>query len=151
MALTLHVSLDGADDTVLTAAVRKFRAGREVHFHGSYGFDHDVVTKGWQRVAHRELDHSLSTDLQPVHTHSCAEPVAPGEVVPVELALLPQATRFRAGDELRLEVRGRWIFPRNPFTGQFPAWYQRPPAATCVVLAGGEHASTLRVGTVPVS
>ena len=151
MALTVHVSVDGADDTVLTAAVRKFRAGREVYFQGSYGFAHDVVSKGWQRVAHRELDDALTTELQPVHTHARSEPVAPGEVVPVQLALLPHATRFRAGDELRLEVRGRWLFPRNPLTGQFPAGYQRPPAATCVVLAGGEHDSTLRVGTLPVS
>jgi len=151
MALTLHVSLEGGDDTVLTAAVRKFRAGREVHFQGSYGFGHDVVTKGWQRVAHRELDESLSTDLQPVHTHTRVEPVAPGEIVPVQLALLPHATRFRAGDELRLEVGGRWLFPRNPLTGQFPAGYQRPRSATCIVLAGGEHPSSVRFGTLPVS
>jgi uncharacterized protein len=150
MALTLQVALDGANDTVLTAAVRKFRAGREVHFQGSYGFGGDVVTKGWQRVAHRELDDTLTTEQQPVHTHARAEPVAPGEVTPLELALLPHATRFRAGDELRLQLSGRWVFPRNPFTGQFPAGYQRPTAATCVVLAGGEHPSSLRFGTSPV-
>ena len=99
----------------------------------------------------RELDHAHSTELQPVHTHARLEPARPGEVVPVELALLPHATRFRAGDELRLELRGSWLFPRNPLTGQFPAGYQRPPAATCVVLTGGEHPSTLRFGTLPVS
>jgi predicted acyl esterase len=151
MALTLHVSLEGADDTVLTVAVRKFRAGREVHFQGSYGFSRDVVSKGWQRIAHRELDHALSTELQPVHTHVGAAPVARGEVVPVQIALLPHATRFRAGDELRLEVRGRWLFPRNPLTGQFPAGYQRPSRATCTVHTGGEHPSTLRFGTRAVS
>jgi predicted acyl esterase len=72
-------------------------------------------------------------------------------VVPVELALLPHATRFRAGDELRLELRGRWLFPRNPLTGQFPAGYQRPPAATCTVLTGGAHDSHLRFGTRAVA
>jgi predicted acyl esterase len=151
MAVTLHVQLDGADDSVLTAAVRKFRAGREVRFQGSYGYAADVVTKGWQRVAHRELDPALSTELQPVHTHARVVPVSPGEVVPVQLALLPHATRFRAGDELRLEVRGRWLFPRNPLTGQFPVGYQRPPSCTCTVLTGGEHESVLRFGTLPVS
>lgn len=151
MALTVHVQLRDADDTVLTAAVRKYRSGREVHFQGSYGYAHDVVTKGWQRVAHREVDHALTTPLQPVHTHVRAEPVAPGEVVPVELALLPHATRFRADDELRLELRGRWLFPRNPLTGQFPAGYQRPAAALCVVLTGGEHDSFLRFGTRAVT
>ncbi len=69
MALQLFVELRGAEDAFLFANVRKMRAGRETTFEGSYGFSGDSVSKGWQRLAHRELDPALSTPLQPVHMH----------------------------------------------------------------------------------
>jgi predicted acyl esterase len=107
MAVRIYVEVSGGDDAVLFAGIRKFRGRRELTFEGSFGFAWDMVTKGWQRVAHRELDHRLSTPEQPVHTHVRAEPLLPGEIVPVDIALLPQATRFLKGDRLRLELRGR--------------------------------------------
>ncbi len=78
MTLHLDVSLEGTGDSTLLAAVRLFRAGKEVPFEGSFGFAHDVVTHGWHRPAHRQLDQALSTPWQPVHTHAVAEPLAPG-------------------------------------------------------------------------
>lgn len=145
-ALRLWVSLEDTDDAHLFVGLRKFRAGRECVFEGSYGFGFDMITRGWQRAAHRELDRTLSTPWQPVHTHRRAEPVARGEIVPVEIALRPHATRMRAGDTLRLDIRGTWHFPRNPLTGQFPAGYQRSPAGRCVVHAGGRFDSGLLLG-----
>jgi len=148
-ALRLWISLERGSDAHLFVGVRKFRGGRECVFEGSYGFGFDMVTRGWQRVAHRELDATLSTPWQPVHTHRRAEPVQPGEIVPVDVALRPHATRMRAGDTLRLDIRGTWHFPRNPLTGQFPAGYRRSPAGRCVVHAGGQHDSRLLLGTRP--
>ena len=55
-ALRLWVSLDGTADAHLFVGVRKFRQERECLFEGSYGFGFDMVTRGWQRVTHRELD-----------------------------------------------------------------------------------------------
>ncbi len=100
------------------------RAGREVVFEGSYGFGRDVVTRGWQRLAHRDLDPALSSPGQPVHTHERAEPLRPGEVTPVEVAVLPHATRFDAGDQLVVDLQGHWMFPRDPLRGPF-----RPPTS----------------------
>jgi len=151
MALEVHVAVEGSDDAHLIAAVRKFRGGREVTFEGSYGFSHDVVSRGWQRAAHRCLDPELSTPLQPVHCHDRVEPIAVGEVMPVHIALLPHATRFRAGDELRLELRGRWLFPRDPLRGQFPAGYQRGPRARCIIHTGPETPSSLLLGVRSVT
>ena len=145
-ALRLWVSLLDADDAHLFIGVRKFRDGRECLFEGSYGFGFDMVTRGWQRLAHRELDETLSTPWQPVHTHLRAQPLRAGEIVPVDIALRPHATRMRAGDTLRLDIGGRWIFPRNPLTGQFPAGYRRSPAGRCVVHSGGAHDSALLLG-----
>ena len=48
-------------------------------------------------------------------------------MVLANIALGPSATFFRAGETLRLVVAGRWLWPRNPLTGQFPAAYQKGP------------------------
>lgn len=148
-ALRLWVSLEGTDDAHLFVGLRKFRDGRECLFEGSYGFGFDMVTRGWQRVAHRELDEKLSTPWQPVHTHRLARPLQPGEIVPVDIALRPHATRMRDGDTLRLDIRGTQHFPRNPLTGQFPAGYRRSPAGRCVIHAGGPYHSQLLLGMRP--
>lgn len=144
------MSLEGAEDSHLFIGIRKLRQGREVVFEGSYGFGFDMVTRGWQRLAHRELDVDLSTPWQPVHTHRIAEPLIPGEVVPVDIALQPHATRMQAGDVLRLDIRGTWHYSRNPLTGQFPAGYQRSAGGRCVLHAGGEFDSALFIGMRPV-
>ena len=149
-ALRLALSLTGAEDLNLFVAVRKARNGREVCFEGSYGYSLDTVTKGWQRLAHRELDSVLSTPLQPVHTHRAPEPLTPGLPTLVDVALLPHATRMRAGEELIVELRGRWPFPRDPWRGQFPSGYQRSKKATCTVHTGADRPATLLLGTRPV-
>lgn len=151
MALRLHVELRGADDVFLFAGVRKIRSGAEMRFEGSYGFSGDMVSKGWQRAAHRELDEALSSPSRPVHTHRLAQPLHGGEIVPVDIALRPHATRFLKDDVLRLDVQGRWHFPRDPFRGQFPAYYQRSPRAVCVLHTGGAFDAWLIVGARPVS
>jgi predicted acyl esterase len=105
-----------------------------------------MVTKGWQRAAQRDLDVQLSTPEQPVHTHERSEPLQSGEIIPVDIALISHATRFRKGDVLRLELRGRWHYSRNPFWGTFPFGYQRSPRGTCVAHTGGSYDSGLFFG-----
>lgn len=151
MALRLHIEVQGADDVFLFAGVRKFRAGNEMCFEGSFGFSGDMVSKGWQRAAHRALDKELSSLSQPVHTHRIAQPLHEGEIVPVDVAMRPHATRFLKGDVLRLDVRGRWHYPRDPLRGQFPAAYQRSPNARCVLHIGGAFDARLLIGSRPVS
>lgn len=149
LVLELAVSLDDASDATVLAAVRLIRDGAEVAFEGSYGFDRDVVTHGWLRVSHRALDQERSLDWLPVHAHTRAEPVAPGELVNLSIPLLPQATRLRAGDQLVLELRSTWLFPRNPISGQMPARYVPETAGTTRVHLGPEHRNVLRVPIAP--
>jgi predicted acyl esterase len=42
-------------------------------------------------------------------------------VVPVDVALGPSATLFKAGETLRLVIAGRWLWPHNLLTRQYPA------------------------------
>ena len=146
MRLKIHIRAE-REDLTLFAGIRKFSAGREVVFEGSYGFTEDIVTRGWLRASHRAIDEARSTEWEAWHPHDAALPIPPGEAVDLDITLLPSATRFAAGDQLVLELRDRWFFPANPITGQFPAVYQRPPRQRWTIHTGGATAATL---TIPV-
>jgi hypothetical protein len=149
MALKLWVEVEGTDDVDLVVGLEKWRGGKYVGFEGSFGFGRDRVTTGWQKASMRELDPEVSTVAEPVHTYREREPLLPGEVVPVDIALGPSATLFRAGESLRLVVAGRWLWPRNPLTGQFPAHYRRRPTGKCTLHWGPDQPAHLLVPQIP--
>jgi putative CocE/NonD family hydrolase len=148
MMARLWVELDGPDAN-LFVTVEKWRDGRFVPFEGSYGYGLDTVTHGWQRIALRALDSELSTPYEPVPSCTAPQPLRKGEIAPVDVALLPSATLFRAGEQLRLVVAGRWPAPRNPLTGGFPAAYPRPPRRRITIHWGPSHDTHLLVPVIP--
>ena len=121
MAARLWLEVSGCDDVNLFVGVEKWRDGRFVGFEGSYGYGRDRVTTGWQKASLRALDAELSHPWEPVPACTDPHPLHPGEVVAVDVALSPSATRFRAGEQLCPLVAGRWLASRNPLSGQFPA------------------------------
>lgn len=149
MSLALWVSVDGADDVTLFAGVEKWAGRQWIPFEGSYGFGRDRVATGWQRASLREVDAEQSTDGEPVHTFSRRQPLSPGEIVPVDVALGPSATVFRPGDRIRLLVAGRQLAPRNPLFGSFPAHYVPGPPARCSLHWGVQRPARLRVPVIP--
>lgn len=148
-ALRLFVSLDGTDDVDLVVGIEKWRGDRPVGFEGSYGFGRDRVTTGWQNVALRALDPARSRPFDPVPACTERHPLVAGQVVPVDIALCPSATRFYAGEQLRLVVAGRWLWPRNPLTGQFPAAYRTHRRGRCTLHWGPDHDAHLLLPVVP--
>jgi putative CocE/NonD family hydrolase len=149
MALRLWVEAHDADDVYLFAGVEKWSAGKYVPFEGSYGFGRDRITTGWLKASLRALDEHCSRPFDPVPTFTKPQLLAPGQVVPVDIALGPSATLFKVGEKLRLVVAGRWLWPRNPFTGQFPAAYEKGPKGRCTVHWGPERQARLLVPTIP--
>jgi uncharacterized protein len=129
--------------------VEKWRGRRYIPFEGSYGFGRDRITTGWQKASLRALDEHESRPFEPVPTFARREPLAPGQIVQLDIALGPSATLFRAGETLRLVVAGRWLWPLNPLTGQFPAAYQKGPAARCALHWGPDHQTRLLVPVIP--
>ncbi len=149
MALRLFLELQRAEDVYLFVGVQKLRAGRVVPFEGSYGYGFDRVSTGWLKASLRKLDSERSTPWRPVHAYDEVQTLKPGEVVPVDIALLPSATFFRKGEQMRLDVQGRWFSTRNPLFGQFPAAYVHGPRGSCTLHCGGEHGARLRIPVVP--
>jgi predicted acyl esterase len=149
MALRLFVEVRGAEDAYLFVGVQKLRAGRVVPFEGSYGYGLDRVATGWLKASLRKLDSDRSSPWRPAHTYDEFQPLRLDEVVAVDIALLPSATFFRKGEQVRLDVQGRWFSKRNPFFGQFPAAYEEGPRGSCVLHCGGEHSARLRIPVIP--
>lgn len=149
MSVDLWVSVAGIDDVHLFVGVEKWRGARYVPFEGSYGYGRDRVALGWQRAALRQLDPAQSTEPQPVHTFRVEQRLVPHDVVPVRIALGPSSTRFHTGDSLRLVVAGRWLAPRNPLTGHFPAWYEPSGRGVCTLHWGPGRGAALVVPAIP--
>ncbi len=147
MVARLWVELDGCDDANLFVGVEKWRDGRFVEFEGSYGYGRDRVTTGWQRVALRGLDPGLSQPWEPVPTCTGPQPIS--GVVAVDVALGPSATLFRAGEQLRLVVGGRWLWPTNPLTGQMPAAYAKSARGRVTLHWGPRYDAHLLIPEIP--
>ncbi len=132
MTLRLTVRHGGGRDVNLFAGIRLIRDGRPVTFEGSYGFHTDLVTHGFVRLP-------IDVDRQD----------ASGGTTVVELTLPPSATAILPGDQLRLDLQGRWFFATNPLRGQFPARYRRSRRHRITVVTGGDATSTLEFLTTP--
>ena len=148
MALRLWVAARGTDDVSLFAGVEKWRGRSYVPFEGAYGFGRDRITTGWLKASLRAIDPGESRPFEPVPACTSPAPLALGQVVAADIALGPSATFFRAGDTLRLVVAGRWLWPLNPLTGQFPAAYQPSPRGECAVHWGPERQARLLIPVI---
>jgi predicted acyl esterase len=62
------------------------------------------ITKGWLRASHRALDSQKSTEMEPYHTHTNAEPIEPGKIYRFDVSVEPMAHRFKKGSRVRLEI-----------------------------------------------
>ena len=150
MAARLWVEAQGTDDLNLFVGVEKWRDGRFVAFEGGFGYGRDRVATGWQRASLRALDAVESEPWEPVPSCLERQPLRPGEVVAVDVAVCPSATLFRAGEQLRLVIAGRWLSARNPLTGQFPLAYPRSPRGRAILHWGPGREAHLLLAVIPV-
>ena len=63
-----------------------------------------VVSKGWMKASHRELNKQLSTEYAPWYAHTQVEPLVPGQAYTFEVPIMPTANLFKKGSRIRLEL-----------------------------------------------
>ncbi|MDP1026844.1 CocE/NonD family hydrolase [Sphingomonas sp. KR1UV-12] len=132
------------DMTVFVALDKLDIDGRSVRFHGSAGMQEDWITRGLCRVSRRELDPERSKPWLPVLTGTSVDPLTPGEIVPIEIALMPSSTHFAAGEGFRLVVSAKEIVPTSPFRKDV-----RDHRGTHVLHVGGKYDTHLLIPDVP--
>ena len=105
-SVTLFVSSTTADAD-LFVVLRVFTPDlREITFQGAID-PHTPVGQGWLRASHRQLDPALSLPYRPYHTHAAAQPLAPNEIVQLDIEIWPTSIVVPPGHRLALTVRGR--------------------------------------------
>lgn len=97
---------------------------------------------GRLRVSARHLDLALTTDDVPAHSFDRIEKLSPGEIVDVEIDLLPIGLAFHPGEQLRLVISSR-----NLLGTLMPAIreYSGANSGTHVIHTGGRRASHLQL------
>lgn len=145
MKLKLWVEAEGADDMDLFVAIRKYNAqGEEVTFYAKASYTKGPVALGWLRVSQRELDEDLSTPARPVLAHERSLPIDAGEIVPVEIEILPSGTRFGPGETLEVSVQGR-----DQMDHMALAHDTTVNDGTHIIHTGGQYDSHLLVPVIP--
>ena len=101
---------------------------------------------GRLRVSARHLDETLSTDAVPAHSFDRVEKLSPGEIVDIEIDLLPIGLAFHPGEQLRFIIGAR-----NTLGPLMPAIRDYTPANSGqhIIHTGGEHASYLQLPVKP--
>jgi hypothetical protein len=106
------------------------------------------LAKGWLKVSHRTLDKERSTEFRPKHTHLRADhaPLRNGEVVPVEIEIIPNTCLIRQGHRIRIDIQ--------PYTGvghgnrhAYDASYH--DGARNMIYTGPAHPSYVQLPVVP--
>jgi predicted acyl esterase len=142
----LYVEAQGADDMDVFVLVEKLEAdGTPLvpsQLAAAYFPRPPPGAPGRQRVSLRKLDGDKSTDFLPVHTFDAPQKLSAGEVVPVDIAIMPTALRWHAGQMLKLTISGTFVKgPGLALTTLNQGMH--------VVHTGAERASYLQLPVVP--
>ncbi|SQI31740.1 dipeptidyl aminopeptidase [Rhodococcus coprophilus] len=144
-ALRLWVQAKDANDMDLFVGLKKLDSrGHDVWFEGHGGYEEGFVAHGWIRVSHRALDPEASTAYRPVLDLTKYWPLLPGQLVPVDIEIMPHSTFFEAGSTLALVVSGHDL-DGNPAVGHD----RTVNRGFHIVHAGGDFDSHLLLPVVP--
>ncbi len=75
-----------------------------------------MVTRGWLKASHRELDADRNTLLRPYHTHANPDPIEPGKIIRYDIEIWPTSYVFHKGNRIRIEIaNGDSMIADGPF------------------------------------
>lgn len=100
-----------------------------------------VLTRGWLRGSHREVDPARSTPWQPFHPHSRAEPLTPGEIYEFQIPLVPTAEVFKAGTRIKLRISSCDDKPAHSLEAIAAGHIRRQTPARLTVFHNGDFPS----------
>ncbi|MGW0666189.1 CocE/NonD family hydrolase C-terminal non-catalytic domain-containing protein [Streptomyces sp. NPDC002746] len=130
-----------------SAAVHRAQPGRDdPGRHRARCLDPSLQGDGRLRVSIRRLDEKLSTDDVPAHSFDQVEKLSPGEVVDVEIDLLPVGLTFQPGEQLRLVISSRSLLgTMMPGIREYTTAF----GGRHIVHTGGDRASYVQLPVKP--
>lgn len=144
MKLRLWVEADGHDDMDLFVNIQKTDEKGGWIPTNILGEPHPG-SWGKMRVSRRELDPKLSTDYEPVQSGRTEQKLSPGEIVPVDIRIVPMSRIWHKGQKIRVQLSGRYIRE-----GWFePLSWETDNKGTHIVHSGGKYDSFLQIPVIP--
>jgi hypothetical protein len=115
IALTLYASSTARDTTWAVRLIDEDERGRC-----------SLLTCGWLKASHREIDEDKSTPYRPWHPHTREEKLDPGRVYEFRIEIWPTSNAFKPGHRIRLEVASQqspvldiiYSFLPDPYVGK---------------------------------
>jgi uncharacterized protein len=110
-----------------------------------------LITNGYLRASHRELDAARSREGVPYHNHMSPTPIEPGTAYPFEIEIWPTAYEIAAGHQLQIRITSYDVPTHAPASIAFdrnnPAAIEISPLlpATNALGEGGDDPSYLLV------
>jgi uncharacterized protein len=145
LKLRLWVEADGHNEMDLFINVQKL--DEEGNFLPNYvlGEPHPGAW-GKMRVSHRKLDPKLSTNFNPVQSHAVEEKLNPGEIVPIDIEIVPHSKLWHKGQQIRVQVAGRYI--------RHEGWFEKLGWTTDnkgahIIHTGGKYDSFIQIPVIP--
>ncbi len=142
MKLRLYVAAESYNDMDLFIAVQKLGT-MGICFRHTFG-EAAPRCLGKMRVSRRKLDEKLSHGLLSVQAHTCDEKLKPGQIVPVDIEIVPTSRFFHKAS--RSGFRRREIHTGDWFE---PLMWNTDNHGKHLVYTGGEYESFLQIPVIP--
>jgi predicted acyl esterase len=145
--LVLHLSTTAGDTDVFLKLSDQFPQAPEDRAKGLNPFA-ELVTRGWLRASHCEIDTAHTSDMVPRYTHRNPQPLTPGTIYKLEISLEPMAYQFKQGHRIRLEIANG----DSPVTeALWPHYYRPDKIGTDTIHHDRDHVSELVLPVIPTS
>jgi len=102
-----------------------------------------MVTKGWLKASHQELDLERSKPWDPIHRHTKAEPLTPGKIYEFDVKLIETGNLFKAGSRIALKISCVDDAPTNPLELIASGSLARAGVSRITVFHDADHPSCL--------
>ena len=144
ISLHMFVEADGHDDMDMFINIQK--ADKDGNWIPWFTLN-EAHPGAWGkvRVSHRELDPELSTKFQPIMAHKRELKLSKGEIVPVDVEIVPSSRIWHKGEKLRIQIAGRYIRE-----GWFePLAWDTDNHGKHIIHTGGQYESYVQVPVIP--
>jgi predicted acyl esterase len=102
-----------------------------------------ILTRGWLRGTHREVDPERSQPWAPFHPHRKSERLVPNKIYEFNIPLVPTANLFKAGTKIKLKITSADETPKHTFEQIAGGNIRRQSSSRITVYHNAEYFSHL--------
>ncbi len=93
-----------------------------------------ILTRGWLRGTHREVDLTRSKPWAPYHPHTKSEPLIPNKIYEFNISLIPTCNLFKAGSKIKLKISSTEDIPAKDAFEQIAGGQLRRQSASRITV-----------------